>query len=536
MTSPTPATIQNNPIEWFSRILLEVIESLRETEAKYRTILDNIVEGYYEVDIAGNLLFFNNSMCAMLGYTREEMTGMNNRRFMDDENARKVYHAFNEVFTTGNSYQGLDWVLIRKDGTKCYIETSVSLIRNAKNEGIGFRGLARDITARKRAEEEREQIEKQLQHALRMESIGTLAGGIAHNFNNLLMAIQGYTTIMLLQTEPSDKRHRMLQSIEKQVEAGSRLTGQLLGYAREGKYEIKPLNLNHLVRETAETFAVTRKEIRVHQVLEAELRGIIADRSQLEQVLMNLLVNAADAMPAGGNLVLKTENKTHLDIRVDDLVPKEGSYVCLTVQDTGIGMDAKTLDHIFEPFFTTKDISRGSGLGLASAYGIVKAHGGYIHVHSRKGEGTIFSVYLPAVRKSVESAEDQPEAAVRGEGTVLFVDDDDTVRSLGNELLNLLGYKTVLASGGREAVDVYRRRGAEIDLVILDMIMPDMGGGAVYDLLKSINPRVKVLLSSGYSIDGQATDILSRGCNGFIQKPFSLNEVSLKIRRILHAG
>ncbi len=508
-------------------------DALVENETKYRTILDNIVEGYYEVDIQGNFTFFNNSMSAMLGYSPQEMMGMNNRQFMDAETARKVFHTFHDVYTSGKIFQGFDWVLVRKDGTKCYIETSVSLIRNKKNDAIGFRGLARDITARKLAETERKQMEKQLQHAQRMESIGTLAGGIAHNFNNLLMAIQGYTTIMLLETDPSDKRYRMIQCIEKQVSAGSSLTAQLLGYAREGKYEIRSINLNQVVKESAETFAVTRREIRVHQILEPDLDGIIADRGQLEQVLMNLLVNAADAMPEGGDLYLQTENRSHRDIHADNFVPKEGSYVCLTVRDTGIGMDSDTMEHIFEPFFTTKDISKGSGLGLASAYGIIKAHGGYLQASSQINEGATFSIYLPASRKAVEIGTKKKEVLIRGEGTVLFVDDDETVRSLGSELLKVLGYETILASGGREAIDIYRTREKGIDLVILDMIMPDMSGGAVYDQLKSINSDIKVLLSSGYSVDGQATDILNRGCNGFIQKPFSLTDISVKMQQIL---
>jgi CheY-like chemotaxis protein len=325
----------------------------------------------------------------------------------------------------------------------------------------------------------------------------------------------------------------MLANIDKQVSSGSRLTSQLIGYAREGKYEVRTVDLNHLIHETVDTFAMTRREIRIHFDLLDGLSGIVADQGQIEQILMNLCINAADAMPKGGDLFFTTSEVDHDDIGGESYETKAGRYVCLKVRDTGMGIDDKVLPHIFEPFFTTKDVSRGTGLGLASTYGIVKAHGGYINVETEIGKGTMFSIYFPVAREKIPLKDKKTTELIKGTGIILFVDDDDSLMALGFELLTALGYTPIIAAGGEEALQIYADIGTGIDLVILDMIMPGMSGGDVYDRLKAMNPDVKVLLSSGYSIDGEATDILSRGCNGFIQKPFDIVVFSHKIREII---
>ncbi|NVM24066.1 MAG: response regulator, partial [Desulfobacterales bacterium] len=327
--------------------------------------------------------------------------------------------------------------------------------------------------------------------------------------------------------------YQRLKEIEQQVRSGAGLTKQLLGYARKGRYEIKTIDLNELVKQTSKAFGRTRKEIRVHRELAKGLFAMEADQGQIEQVLLNLYVNAADAMPAGGDLILKTMNVTHEDMKGKLYSPKPGNYVLSTVTDTGMGMDQDAQERIFEPFFTTKDLDRGTGLGLACVYGIVKGHAGYIDVESEKGSGTTVSIYLPATEKKAEKTVKASEQVIAGSETILFVDDEDFVLKVGGGLLERLGYTVFKAVGGREAVEIYETKKDEIDLVVLDMIMPDMGGGEAYDRIKEFNPDVKVLLSSGYSIDSQAKEILSRGCNGFIQKPFTMKELSLKIREIL---
>jgi CheY-like chemotaxis protein len=376
-------------------------------------------------------------------------------------------------------------------------------------------------------------MEAQFLQAQKMEAIGTLAGGIAHDFNNLLMVIQGNASLMLLTIDPSHAHHEMLSSIVKQVQSGSKLTNQLLGYARKGRYEVKPIQLNELVKETSNTFERTRKEIRIQRELANNLFPIEGDSGQIEQVLMNLFVNAADAMPQGGDIFLKTTNISHRDIRDKLYDPKPGNYILLAITDTGIGMDSKTLERIFEPFFTTKELSRGTGLGLASVYGIIKGHGGYIDVDSEKGRGTTFKIYLPATDEEVQKTIEAPHDIVKGTGTILLVDDEEMVLEVGERFLKVMGYHVLTAREGKEAIEVYKKHRETIDLVLLDIIMPNMKGGEVFDRLKKINPNIKVLLSSGYSIDGEASQILERGCSGFIQKPFDMNQLSKSIGALL---
>ena len=366
-----------------------------------------------------------------------------------------------------------------------------------------------------------------------MESIGTLAGGIAHNFNNLLMGIQGNASIIFLDINSSHPRHKNLKNIEKLVENGAKLAAQLIGYAREGKYEVKPINLNQLVEETSDTFGMTKKEITVHQELSEDLHGIEADQGQIEQILLNLYVNAVEAMPEGGNLFLKTMNVTDKDMSGKLYKANPGNYALLTVRDTGIGMDKETRERIFEPFFTTKGLASGTGLGMASTYGIIKGHGGYVDVDSEKGKGTTFSIYLPATEEMIEQKNVLSDELVKGKGTVLLVDDEEMVLEVGKELLDHLGYEVLLAENGQEALELYKKNQDKIDLVLLDMVMPVMGGGEAFDRMKEINTNVKVLLSSGYSLEGEAKEILKRGCNAFIQKPFKMEQLSQKLMEVL---
>jgi two-component system cell cycle sensor histidine kinase/response regulator CckA len=380
---------------------------------------------------------------------------------------------------------------------------------------------------------ESKQLQFQFQQAQRLESVGTLAGGIAHDFNNLLMGIQGNVSLLLMDINSKHPHYGRLRNIERQVQSGAGLTSHILGYARKGKYEVKPVGLNQLVEETSNTFGRTRKEITIHQELAEDLFAIEGDPGQIEQVLLNLYVNAADAMPGGGKLILKTMNTTHKDMKDKVYDPKPGQYILLTVTDTGTGMDKETMERIFDPFFTTKEMGGGTGLGLASAYGIIKGHGGYIDVDSKRGEGTTFNIYLPASEKTIGNAVEAAEQFIKGTGTVLVVDDEDDVLEIGKDLLEAMGYQVLTARDGKRAIEVYRKYQDDIGFVLLDMIMPDMGGSEVYDKMKAVNSNVKVLLSSGYSINSQATQILERGCDGFIQKPFTMKELSQATTQLL---
>jgi len=512
----------------------EADEALRQSEEKYRNMLENIEEGCFETDLFGNIAFFNSPLCRILGYDADELKAMNTQNFTTIETAAAMDAALDRIKQTGEAATISDYSIVHKDGTHKALELSVSLMKDNTGRQTGFRGVVRDVTERRQAEAERKELESQLQVAQKMEAIGTLAGGIAHDFNNILMGIQGNASLLEMRLEKVHPGREKVKNIEKYVESGSELSRQLLGFARRGKYNVKASDINDIIQKTAYMFARTRKEIRVHHQLTSTVWTVEVDRGQIEQALLNLYINAWQAMPDGGDLYLATENVT-LDqnyVRAYTVIP--GRYVKVTVADTGVGIDKADMGRIFEPFFTTKGMGRGTGLGLASVYGIIKGHGGYINVHSEKAQGTTFKLYLPASSRAVEpEGKAVTTKILRGRETVLLIDDEEMIIDVGCGLLKELGYTVITARSGPEALEVYRDQHAQIDIVVMDMIMPGMGGGETFDRLKRINPKVKVLLSSGYSIDGQASKIMERGCNGFIQKPFNLQQLSTKLRQIL---
>ncbi|MBU4185743.1 MAG: PAS domain S-box protein [Proteobacteria bacterium] len=505
-------------------------EVLRASEEKYKTLAESSPTAIF-IYQDGEYVFFNDEFARLHGYSKEELLEKEVWE-LNHPDEKETLRQITSKMLEGKAVFARHAVRrLGKDGKTIWCEMMATHIPYKGRPAI--MGNLINIDERKRIEAEKEKLEVQLQQAQKMEAIGTLAGGIAHDFNNLLMGIQGNVSLMLMNMDSMHPYYKWLENIEKQVESGAALTSRLMGYARKGKYEVKPVNLNQIVKETSETFGRTKKEITIHRELAEDLFAIEADPRQIQQVLLNLFINAADAMPGGGDLILRTMNTTHKDMKGKLYEPKPGNYVLLTVTDTGTGMDKKTMENIFDPFFTTKNMGRGTGLGLASAYGIIKGHGGYIDVESEKGHGTTFSIYLPASQKKVLKAVKTAERLIKGTETVLLVDDEEMVLKIGQELLEAMGYTVLIARDGKKAIEVYKKNQDDIDIVVLDMIMPNMGGGETYDRMKEINPDIKVLLSSGFSVDGEATQILERGCNGFIQKPFTMIEISTKIREIL---
>jgi PAS domain S-box-containing protein len=511
----------------------EADNALRESSEKYRTILESIEEGYFETDLKGNLTFTNKPSCKILGYPCNQLLGMNTHDYATPETTKKISRAATQVLETGKPEDVTDCYVTRKNGSKAVIELSISLRTDKNGNPLGFRGLLRDVTKRKETEEEKRRLETQLQQAQKMESIGTLAGGIAHDFNNILMGIQGNSTLMLLKIGSEHPHYQKIKNIEKFVQNGTELTKQLLGFARGGKYLVKTTDLNEIIDKSSSLFARTRKEIQVHTDLDDKIWAAEVDRGQIEQALLNLYVNAWQAMPAGGDLYLKTRNVTLDSGYVKPFKVEPGKYVEISVSDTGVGIDKETRKRIFEPFFTTKEMGRGTGLGLASVYGIIKSHGGYIDVSSEKDKGTTFTMYLPATEKKAVQEKAVPTEMFKGTGTILLIDDEEMILEVGCEMLVELGYTVLSALSGQEAIEIFKKNSTKIDLVIMDMIMPGMSGGETFDRLRDINQNTKVLLSSGYSLNGQATKILRRGCDGFIQKPFNLTDLAKKIGSII---
>jgi len=503
---------------------------LKEVHESLITVLDSIEAHIYVADFDSyEILFMNKKMiedfnAALVGQKcyqsfRNEDSPCHictNSLLLDENNQPKDVHAWQgQNPVTGRWYMNFDRAINWVDGRIARIQ------------------IAMDITEAKENEEERKRMEQQLQQAQKLEAIGTLAGGIAHDFNNLLMGIQGRASLMSINLDSGHPFREHVEAIMECSRSATELTSQLLGVARGGKYEVKPIHINDVVAGSSAMFGRTKKEIRIHTKLQDSSPVVIADHRQIEQALLNLYINSWQAMPGGGEIYLET---SVVDLEETDSKPHSiaaGKYVNISVTDTGMGMDEKTRQRVFDPFFTTKKMGRGTGLGLASAYGIIKNHSGAITVSSDVGKGTTFNIYLPYSSQKIKTTPSAKNEIIKGTGAVLLVDDEPMVIDVGKMMLEKLGYDVISALSGEEAVNIFSKESERIDLIILDMIMPGLDGSKTFDQLRMIHPSVPVLLSSGYSLNGQANKIMQKGCNGFIQKPFSLTQLSKRIRKII---
>lgn len=512
-------------VEIAERKLAEKI--LRESEEKYRIHFSNVSDVIYSISPDFTFMNVSPSIESLLGYKPEEIIGMpiSTSNIIAPECREKVITDLICIME-GESPGSAVYEFVAKDGTKKIVEVNGKILIK-EERAIAVISVARDIS-------ERQRLESELLHARKLEAIGSLAGGIAHDFNNVLTGIQGHTSLMLLSTNEGHPHLKNLKSIEEQVRSGSALTRQLLGFARGGKLEVEPADLSEIIRKTASMFGRTRKDIVFHEHYQNGLWMVEADRGQIEQVLLNLFVNAAQAMPKGGEIQLATENIIcDGKLTTAPYITTPGKYVVMTVTDTGIGMDEKTREHIFEPFFTTKEEGKGTGLGLSSVYRIVKGHSGFINVHSKKGQGATFNIYLPVSEKKLGQVKLTSEKLCRGSETILLVDDEETVTSVCRSMLEMLGYRVLVARSGEEAVALYKANPQEIDIVIMDMIMPGLGGEQAFDRLKAINPDIRIIMATGYTTDGKESQLAARGCKGFLNKPYRLQALSQKIREVI---
>ncbi len=630
-------------------------ERMLQSEEKYRTIIENIQDGYYEVDCAGNFTFFNDTVAEIIGYNRNEILGMNNRKLMDEENGRKVYRTFNKVYRTHKSERAFDWEIIRRDGTRRIVEASVALIRDSSGEPTGFRGILRDVTEEKRVQQallaserryhnvydiaplafvlwdpqcritdwnkhaeevfgwertavlgknfydllflpmerprveeifggllrgelpshaisenrtrsgetiscewnntvfydndgnvaeilslalditERKNLEEELFQSRKMESIGRLAGGVAHDLNNMLTPILGYADMLLLDMPMDDSHLDSLIQIKEAAERARDLTRQLLAFSRKQVLEMKVMNLGEVVCGFEKILRRTiREDIELMIRVAAGAGNVLTDASQIERIILNLAVNAQEAMPGGGRLIIEVSNvfidnahaRKHPDART-------GHHVLLSISDTGCGMDSETLEHMFEPFYTTRAL--GTGLGLSTVYGIVKQHNGSIWVSSSPSSGTTVRIYFPRA-EGEPAPKNAPQVievfTTRGE-TILIVEDEEAVRRLAARILEKHGYRVLAAADGDEAIEIVNRNGERIDLLLTDVIMPRIDGKSLYRKIAALRSDMRVLYMSGYTHDVIMNHgVVEEGVH-FIQKPFSFQTLSEKIREVL---
>ncbi len=504
-------------------------DTIRKSEIRYRTIFENNGTPTFIVNKDTSLALVNREAEKLLGYSREEMEGgMSWTDFIVDEASLEKMRLYHEGRRESGGADTPDQYVARgrtKSGEIKEVIFSVVMIPGTSQSLVSLL----DITEQRR-------LEERLIQAQKMESVGTLAGGVAHDFNNLLMAVLGNVSILKEQPD-TDALQKRLRHIEQYVNAGIDLTRQLLGFARGGKYDPRPVSLNELVEKSASLFGRTRKEVCMHFSLEENVWTVQADPSQMEQVLLNLYVNAWQAMTGGGDIFINSKNMVleEKDVKPWKAVP--GKYVRLSVTDTGCGMDEATMQQVFDPFFTTKQKERGTGLGLASVYGIVQNHGGFITVYSLPDQGSTFNIYLPVAEQEAEallrSGVSEDEGFFYGCETILLVDDEQIVLDVCKDMLEGLGYRVYPADSGSKAIRLYREKTEEIDAVLLDFTMPEVSGEETFRQLQAIDPGVRVLVSSGFSLNRQVQNLLEQGVAGFIQKPFNLRGLSRKLQEIL---
>jgi len=502
-------------------------EELKETKEYLENVFENSAYGIGIVDEHGTFVKWNKMAAELYGYSVQDLKG---------RSAFDLYADTNEVGKMLKQLQRDGLVkayginMKRKDGKIVSFDLSISLLKDRNDRTVGSVCVARSL-------EQQKSLQGQLLHAQKMEAIGTLAGGIAHDFNNVLQAVHGYAQLLLLGADKEARGDTELREIVSAARRGAGLVKRMLTFSRKVESKRQPFCLNHEVEQVNTLLARTiPKMIEIELRLADGLRVVNADPVQMQQMLMNLAINAKDAMPEGGRLVIETRNvsldeeycKSHVGATL-------GEYVVLSMSDTGHGMDRKTLTRIFESFFTTKEPGKGTGLGLAVVYGVVKGHDGHIMCYSEPGEGTIFKIYLPVIERGAEAAEpSEAEGAVRGgNGVILLVDDEQSVLKLGERIFRSSGYTVLTALDGERALEIYRNQKELIHVVILDLIMPGMGGKRCLGELTKVNPEVKVIIASGFSTDGGERGLMAAGARGYVRKPYEIKQMLRVIRDVL---
>lgn len=514
----------------------ETVMALRESEKKYREVAEAANTAIIRFTTDGVFTFINRFGEELFGYSREELVGK--RRLIGTiipekgEGSDDLKAMFRDLCAHPERYYENENKNMTKDGKEVYVAWRNQPIRDKDGKVLEILSIGADITKIRR-------LEKELLQSKKLEAVGTLAGGVAHDFNNILGGMMGYISLLKNQHELGDRHYEILEKLEKEGIRASNLVRQLLAFSRRGKYESKAIDINQRVQSVLGILKRSiPKKIDIDVNLRRNLPATKGDPSQIDQVIMNTCLNSIQAMPDGGILGIKTSLVASKDIQ-SKLAERgtAGSYIELSISDTGIGMDKFTKEHIFEPFFTTKGVGEGIGLGLSTVYGIMRNHGGAVTVESEKGSGATFRIYFPATDIHLEKGKAgmtvSTNGAIKGKGKILVADDEDLFRDMLKDVLEYLGYDVLLAKNGREGVEIFKDHQDVIDLVILDMNMPIMDGGEMFRELKKLNSSVKALLATGFTLNGQAQELMNEGVMGFIQKPFRIEEISKAIDTLM---
>lgn len=507
------------------------ITKRKQVEVAHRmltTAIEQAAEAIMITDTAGVIEYVNPAFEQVTGYSRPEAMGQNPRLLKSGRQQEGHYSEMWETLTRGEVWNGR-LTNRHKDGTLIEVKETIAPVRDAAGRTVNYVAVLQDVT-------QEAKIEAQVRQAQKMEAIGELAAGIGHDFNNLLAAILGSATLLKMGAEPGGSVFRTADVIQQAADRAARLTSQLLGFAKRGKHQNVTVDLHHAIREVVSFLSQTiDKRITITHQFQAEQATVMGDPDQIQQVLLNLAINARDAMTDGGELHFETDI-VELDAEYcrwhAGAVP--GLYVMVAITDTGYGIPPEIQNRIFEPFFTTKEQGKGIGMGLAMVYGIIKNHGGSIRLYSEVGRGTTFKVYLPLAASAIpHSADTRPLEPLTGQGRILLVDDDQLVRESSAGLLQHLGYEVVTVEDGQQAVAYYREHDCEIDLVLLDLVMPRLGGRETFHALKAIDPSIKVVISTGYGHNEVVQTLLDEGVAGFVLKPYYLRTLSETLARVL---
>ena len=513
------------------------LRELRENEERFRATFEQAAVGIGHAATDGQWLRVNNKLSEIVGYTREELLNKTLQQITYPEDVAAGQECLRQLLTGETPTCRIEKRFTRKDGSAVWIDLTVSTVRSASGDPAYLIVVVEDISQRKEDEAEKQGLQDQLLQAQKMESVGRLAGGVAHDFNNMLGVILGQSELALLHVEPSDPFHHNLEEIRKAGQRAADLTRQLLAFARKQTVSARVIDLNEVVSRILSMLRrLIGEDIELTWLPDGKLWPIRMDPSQIDQILANLCVNARDACAGVGTIIIETHNMV-FDASYCALHREfnPGEYVQLTVSDSGSGMTKEVLEHLFEPFFTTKAVGQGTGLGLSTVYGIVKQNTGFINVYSEPGTGSTFKIYLPRFtgRSEGTTGHDRSHAVAGGQETILLVEDEPALLNLGRDMLKILGYQVLAAGSPAEAVQTAEAYSGAIDLLVTDVVMPEMSGWELCQRLLSRYPKLKCLFMSGYTADIIGDQgILEEGVD-FIQKPFSMKDLGVRVREIL---